>query len=188
MDSGDLIQLAAYVVFFIIIAGAGVVRKLLEAKKRRQEEERRQGRSRPVIGRPHTPAPADQPAAEEIPPPKPEAPQLDLEDIFRKAFGIPDDPAKQRPKPTVIKTKRQTAMPVEDVQPFRKPVSPAVLTAQPGIADDRDKKQTPPEKEPSFSWQGFMDSLDERGLTGVQKAIILTEVFNKPPALRRFKR
>lgn len=191
MDAGDLIQLAAYVVFFLIIAGASVVRKLLEAKKKRQEQERRQGRSRPVIGRPHTLSPAGQPVvvkpiADEVPAPPP-APHIDLEDIFRKAFGIPDDSPKQQPKLNPVKIRQQTPKPVQNYEPIPKPPSPSDIPAS-ERADIYSPQKTTAQKEPEFSWQGFMDTLDERGLTGVQKAIILTEVFNKPSALRRFKK
>lgn len=182
----DLIKLGAYVVFFVIIAGASIFRKLREVQKKRQEEELRRGRLMrgQTTLHPQTPtkAPADQTAMDQSPAPKPEVP-IDLEDIFRKAFGIPEEPAKTRP--VKIMPRRPEPVIVES-KPVARPTRPATTTE---TADEpRIIRKTAPEKEAVFSWQGFMDTLDERGLTGIQKAIILTEVFNKPPALRRFRK
>ncbi|MFA5794972.1 MAG: hypothetical protein WC980_07925 [Candidatus Brocadiia bacterium] len=173
----DLIQLAAYAVIFIIIAGASIIKKIAEAQKQRAEMQRR----KTGLGQ-HSPAP-EQTTAPSKQPEEEEKPQFNLEDILRKALSIPEQ---EQPGKTVF---RQTARPIIREMTANSGPETTVVYSKSAKLDDSNvesaSQKVISDSRQTFSWQGLMSSLDEKMLSDAQKAIVLTELFNKPVVFRQ---
>lgn len=206
-DNGGLIQLAAYVVIFVIMGIVTVVKKMAEAQKRRAAEEKKAGEhTRPTIAkglRPDKPAPARIP--EPLPPvmtepyPQPaeeplvedeeevgeEKEGVEIEDILRKALGLPSSEQKPRspiplkPKPIVSE---KTVIPQQEptAEPSLEPAAVASAAEEFVLEPDRvaDKQ----------GWSDFLGNLEAKELNQLQQAIIFSEIITPPIAFRRGRR
>ncbi len=183
MDS-NLVQLAAYVIIILVIGGASVIKKMIEARNRRQEMEKLRGKTlRLDLEQPSQPevqtAARIEEAEREIviesePEPESSAGKPKIEDILKELFNIPTVPQKQ---PPVIKNIPRTLE--ETPRAFERPQmsAAAVDESVSGQAETITSSNEP-------NWEVFAAGLKSRELTEIQRAIVMSELIQKPRTRR----
>ncbi|HLD35261.1 MAG TPA: hypothetical protein VJC37_00935 [Planctomycetota bacterium] len=181
MDS-DLIKLGAYVVIILVIGGASVVKKIIEARKRQQEMEKHRGKTlrldleRTQQTETQTASRIEEPEREitiesesENPVEKPK-----IEDILKEIFNIPTAPQKRTP---IIKSaqRKQEEKPQAVVQPEMVDAS---------IGEIRPLQVETITASNELSWEVFAAGLKNRGFTEIQRAIVMSEIIQKPKSKR----
>jgi hypothetical protein len=163
----NLIWLGAYVIIILIIGSASVIKKYLANRQLRIEREKQQGKALRI-----EPEPAAQPTqpkpvtVERIPEPEPTGMPLSLDDVLKKILTRTDE----RPVPMA---QRETEEPTT-LKPVSVPYRPERT------------ELTKAEYEPKYmaeevnGWNYFTDGLKEKGLTEIQRAVILADVFGAP--------
>lgn len=183
----DVIAIAAYAIILAIVGIVTLVKKIQAEQKRRQilAEKRAKlesggteadsGGLRPADSMPKT-VKSHRPEAEEIfeeaPEPADEPkPAFDMEEVLRRTFGFSSKeirPAVRKPP----KKKTLKPQPVEEKVPLVQPETFEVSLPDPSVHSN---------------WSDFVDTLESRNLSDLQRAIIFTEVFGPPLALKRGK-
>jgi hypothetical protein len=182
MDS-NLVQLAAYVIIILVIGGASVVKKMIEARKRRQEMEKTQGKTlrlEPTYSREaeeQTISPVEEAEREVIIESESESSEgkPKIEDILKELFNIPTVPQKRT---TIIKNIPRK--PEEKPQPVERPQMTVEVVDESisGQAETITSSNEP-------NWEVFATGLQSRGLTEIQRAIVMSELIQKPKSRRR---
>ena len=179
----DLIQLGAYVVIILVIGGASVIKKIIEAQRRRKEMEQAQGKTlrvEPTYSQEtqeRYPIETEEPEGEIILESESESQsggKPRIEDILKEVFNIPTAPRKRttivRNIPSNLEEKPQPAE--------RQPMTDEVF--------DEDalthSETVTPSAEPS--WEVFATGLKGLELTEIQRAIVMSELIQKPSSRR----
>jgi hypothetical protein len=179
----DLIQLGAYVVIILIIGGASVIKKIIEARKRRQEIEKIQGKTlRLDVGQPQeteaqTPQASEESEDEIILESEPETQSGQkprIEDILNEVFNIPTVTHKRT---TVIREKPRTQ---KDMPEPAKNMQMAAAAVDESISEQPETVTQSAEP----NWEVFATGLKNRELTEIQRAIVMSELIQKPRARR----
>jgi len=179
MDS-NLVQLGAYVIIILVIGGASVVKKIIEAQKRRKEMEKTQVKTLSLeptySGEKQTVSRVEEVEREIIT--ESESENSDgkpkMEDILKELFNIPTVNHKRS---TTIRNIPRT----QEVKPS--PAERSQMTAE--LVEENTSAQTDAEihiTEPS--WEVFATGLQSRGLTEIQRAIVMSELIQKPRTRR----
>ncbi|MFH1227307.1 MAG: hypothetical protein V1701_05320 [Planctomycetota bacterium] len=177
----DVIRLAAYALIFIIIGGASIIKKIIEAQKQRAEMERRRttlNQSKPGL---QTYQVLPEPVAEKQPPAN--QTEFNLEDILRKALFLPVE--ELQPKKNVFRQPDRQAVQETNAESETEITTVYSKTAKTQEETTGERLKAISDSKHAFSWQEFMSSLDEKRLSDAQKAIVLTELFNKPVVYRQ---
>jgi len=178
----DLIQLGAYVIIILVIGGSSIIKKIIEARKRRLEIEEQRGKTmRLDVDRTRQ--------AEEQPISRPEemereiviesesvepAEKPKIEEILKEIFNIPSVPQKRA---DVIKSvSRQKE---KKPQPF---IRPQMVNTDIGKILPLQAETITQSNEPS--WEVFATGLKSRGLNEIQRAIVMSEIIQKPKSKR----
>lgn len=182
MDS-DLIKLGAYVVIILAIGGASVIKKIIESQKRRKEMEKTQVKTlRLDVGQPHQAEVQTQTVA-----PEPEnevtlesesdtgsGQRPKIEDILKEVFNIPTVAYKRSEVIKEIQRKPKASEPAQKVPQ----VSPMVEDGILGQTEPITSSAEP-------NWEIFATGLKNRELTEIQRAIVMTELIQKPRSRKR---
>lgn len=173
----DLVQLGAYVLVILIIGGASVIKKIIEAQKRRKELEKNKVNTLRLDDQPQSIAARTVVSEKEIPPTSEEqveAIPVGIEDVLRKMFNIPQD----KPQQDYIEEIEIQPQPQE---PSVKKEQISVTVADKTTPQEIDTKDSAPEL---ASWDDFTDGLNAKGLTEVQRAIIVSDLIRYPVSRR----
>jgi len=179
----DLVQLGAYVLIILVIGGASVIKKIIEAQRRRKEMEQAQGKTlrvEPTYSREaedQTISQVEEVEREVIIESESESseekPKID--DILKELFNIPTVPQKRT---TIIKNIPHNQ---EDIsQSVKRPSLTAEMVDEDALTHSETATLS---TEPN--WEVFATGLKSRELTGIQRAIVMSELIQKPKSRKR---
>ena len=181
----DLIQLGAYVVIILIIGGASVIKKIIESQKRRKEMEKTQVKtlsieptySRETIEHEQSVAETEESEDEIILESESETQSGQkprIEDILKEVFNIPNVTHKRT---TVIREKPRTQKDMPEPVKKMQMAAAAVDESISGQPETVTQSAEP-------NWEVFATGLKNRELTEIQRAIVMSELIQKPRARR----
>jgi hypothetical protein len=196
----DLIQLAAYVLIFVVIGGASIIKKVIEAQRRRKALEAQRPKDEPITPPKQSrgltleeeqPNPTEE---EEIPPietyqEEKEKPEVDLEEVLRKALGFPTTAAKQYQK-KIIRAEEEMQLTLKPTVVKEKVKTDEPLTGEEIPIPDNLEHALPaagPEEQDINGWDNFSKELNSGYTSDLAKAVILSEVIAPPKSLRKYR-
>lgn len=184
MDS-DWLQFAAYAIILIVMGMATVIKKISEAQRRRkllEENERRQlmtarekrGLTAEDSESPETTEPEVEPSSSEIP-------EVDLEEVLRRALGFPaSQTEKERYKRRLEKARprQKRVITTPDLPTARVSKPPALVGEEPQVLP------VVSEKEVGTGWSDFTRQLLAEQPDELSRAIVLSEIIAPPVSFR----
>jgi len=194
----DLIQLAAYVLIFLVFGGASIIKKVVEAQRRRKLSEAQRPKeesitppkqSRGLTLEEKQPEPVEEEAPSIETYEEKQKPEVDLEEVLRKALGFPGTEPKQYQK-KIIREEEETQLTLKPTVVKKETMPDAHLTEEEihiPVDLEHALPAAGPEEPDINGWDNFSKELNSEYSSDLVKAVILSEIIAPPISLRKYR-